>query len=237
MPAAPRSGGLPGEVEAVLLDAGGVLLDLDFAFIRRIVCAHEVDVSEAQLQLEEARSRLAVDCALRAGGAAGEWRDFFYLLLGRVGVPVAEHDAIIDTLREAHQRVGLWTVATPRGPETVAELKALGLRLAVVSNAEGQVARDLDSAGYRGAFETVIDSHVVGVCKPDPAIFRLALDHLRVGAERAVYVGDMPGIDVAGARAAGVWPILLDCHDFYEGFDVQRIRTLDQLPTILGRES
>lgn len=228
---------LPRQVEAVLLDAGGVLLDLDFTFIRRVVRAHHVDVPESQLSLEEARSRLEVDGALRAGRPTGEWRDFFYLLLGRVGVPIAEHDAIIDTLREAHDRVGLWTVATPRGPETLAELKARGLRLAVVSNAEGQVARDLDSAGYGGAFETVVDSHVVGLRKPDPAIFHLALDHLKIGAERAVYVGDMPGIDVAGARAAGVSPILCDRHDFYEGLAVPRIRTLEQLPALLGLES
>lgn len=56
----------------------------------------------------------------------------------------------------------------------------------------------------------VIDSAVVGVAKPDPAIFGPALKALGVGAAAAVYVGDSAAYDVAGARAAGLRPLHLD---------------------------
>ena len=52
--------------------------------------------------------------------------------------------------------------------------------------------------------ECVIDSGAVGVSKPDPRIFQIALDAIGVAAADAWYVGDMPGIDVVGARAAGL---------------------------------
>jgi putative hydrolase of the HAD superfamily len=63
----------------------------------------------------------------------------------------------------------------------------------------------------------VIDSAVVGVSKPDPRIFALALDALGLpGADRGaiVHVGDSLRYDVAGALAAGVRPLHLDPHGF-----------------------
>jgi putative hydrolase of the HAD superfamily len=225
----PPRGALPSGVENVLFDAGGVLLEMDFAFLRRVIAPHGADIEESELSRVEARARFEINSARTAGQPLEGWRDFFYLVLGRAAVAPDEHDAIIETLWEAHHRVGLWTVATPQGPQTVLRLKEQGIRVAVVSNAEGQVARDLDAAGYTGMFETVIDSHVVGVRKPDPAIFGIALEKLKVKADRTAYVGDMPAIDVAGSRAAGLRPILLDRHDFYPDLDVHRIRSLEQL--------
>ena len=226
---------LPSRVDAVLFDAGGVLLDLDFAFLRRVIGGHHAEVTESELSGVEARARLEINRGHLDAGPAGNWRDFFYLVLGRVGVPPEEHDTIIDTLWEAHHRVGLWTVAVPGGPEAVAGLGQRGIRVGVVSNAEGQVARDLAAAGYGGAFETIVDSHLVGVRKPDPEIFRIALERMNIDAARTVYLGDMPVVDVEGARAAGVAPILFDRHGFYEDLDVLRIAALDQLPRLFGK--
>jgi putative hydrolase of the HAD superfamily len=63
----------------------------------------------------------------------------------------------------------------------------------------------------------VIDSAVVGVAKPDPAIFRIALEATGVPPERTLHIGDTVGADVDGALAAGVRPVHLDpygfCHD------------------------
>lgn len=230
MPAARR---VPPEVEAVLLDAGGVLLELDFAYLERVLAGNDVVVARRELARVEAAARFEVDGSRRGGEPSIGWRDFFHLVLARVGVPAAQQGAIIDTLWEAHHRVGLWTVATAGGPETVAALRAAGKRLAVVSNAEGQVARDLDVAGYEGMFDAVVDSHVVGVRKPDPEIFRIALERLGVAADRAVFCGDIPTVDVAGARAAGIAPILFDRHDFYDDREAPRIRSLKELPALI----
>jgi FMN phosphatase YigB (HAD superfamily) len=77
-----------------------------------------------------------------------------------------------------------------------------------VSNSDGRVAQALDAAGLRHYFDVVIDSALVGLEKPDPGIFRAALEALAVAPEEALYVGDLYEVDVLGAQAAGIRAIL-----------------------------
>ncbi len=227
----------PGaDVRAVLLDAGGVLLDLDYAYVRRLIGARRVEVSIQALSRAEAEARGEIESALRRGEEIEDgWRTYFHLVLARVGVPGPEHDAIIDSLWEAHGRVGLWTVAIDGARSAVDRLLEAGYRVAVISNAEGQVARDLDNAGYERCFEFVIDSELVGVRKPDPAIFAMALERLELPAAHAVYVGDMPAIDVEGATAAGIAPVLVDPHGIHGSVAVPRVSSLGEVPELLTR--
>jgi len=225
---------LPDKVETVLLDAGGVLLDLDFRYVRRLCRAYGVQTTEETLSRFEATARVDVHRAVAGGGRVSEmWRDYFHFILGRVGVPVDDQPLIIDSLWEAHQKFGLWTVAIEDAVDTVGHLKQSGYRIGVVSNAEGRVAEDLDGAGFKGLFETVVDSHHVGVEKPDPKIFRIAMERMGVKPETTVYVGDVPAVDVEGARAAGLTPLLIDRHGLYEDADVPRLRAIGELRDLL----
>jgi putative hydrolase of the HAD superfamily len=103
-----------------------------------------------------------------------------------------------------------------------------------VSNASGQVEHALALAGVCqvGAgpgvpVRVVIDSHVVGVAKPDPRIFEFALEHFDgVDRSRIVYVGDSVRMDIGGARSAGLAPVLLDPYDDHADADFPRIRSL-----------
>jgi putative hydrolase of the HAD superfamily len=86
-----------------------------------------------------------------------------------------------------------------------------GIRLGIVSNATGAVADDLArhricavEASDCAPVDVVVDSHVVGVEKPDPAIFALALDAIGLPVDRCVYLGDSEYFDVGGAQAAGI---------------------------------
>jgi putative hydrolase of the HAD superfamily len=106
--------------------------------------------------------------------------------------------------------------------------------MAVVSNGDGRVRALLTDLGVANYFEFVIDSHEEGVEKPDPIIFRRALDRLAVPPERAAYIGDIYSIDAVGARAAGLHPILIDptggyasirCHTI--GRLLELVETLD----------
>jgi putative hydrolase of the HAD superfamily len=223
-------------VETVLLDAGGVLLDLDYAFLKRLLEAREVLTTVEALSESEAVARTTIDRRVREGGRSSEaWRDYFRILLIRVGAPPEFAEEIIDTLAEAHQRVGLWTVAIDGAVATVRALKESGYRIGVVSNAEGRVERDLEGAGYAGLLETVVDSHLVGVEKPDPRIFHIALERLGAAAETTVFVGDVPAVDVVGARAAGLQAILLDRHDLYAVAGVTRVASIRELPKLLTK--
>ena len=235
----PRSGPpslLPQCIETVLFDAGGVLVDVDYAYMMRLIRARRVETTLHELSRAEAVARAEVHKQIALGGSVSDgWRDYFHYILGHVGVPMAEQSQVIDSLWEAHQRFGLWRTPIEGGKEAVAEAKRRGYRVGVVSNAEGKVARDLESAGYGDLFETIVDSHLVGVEKPDPAIFHIALERLGARAESAVFIGDLPSVDVVGARAAGLGAILVDPHDLYVDWEVQRLHGIGELPAVLDR--
>jgi putative hydrolase of the HAD superfamily len=220
----------PVEVKTVLLDAGGVLLDLDYPYIRRLLVARSLDATPEKLSRGEALARKEIQKRVSDGGRSVEaWRDYFRILLGEAKVSAGLREEIIDTLWEANQRVGLWTVPVAGAREAVTRMRDVGYRIGVVSNAEGHVERDLVSAGFIDLFETVVDSHLVGVEKPDPEIFRIALKRLDASPETSVFLGDVPAVDIQGARAAGITPVLLDRFDLYPEIDAKRIRSIREL--------
>ena len=83
-------------------------------------------------------------------------------------------------------------------------------------------------------FDFFIDSFIVGVEKPDPLIFRLAIELAGVDANEAAYVGDLYPVDVVGARSAGLLPILYDPFDLNRGADCFRIRSIEELLALVG---
>jgi putative hydrolase of the HAD superfamily len=188
----------------------------------------------------------------RPGRAApGEhwWRDYLRDFAAACGVPGARADSVAGDIVGltggfAWTQVGLGVGAALRG------IAALGLPVGIVSNSTGQVEqalRRLDvcyalSGGQvlpeaRGvSVGAVIDSAVVGVAKPDPHIFTLALRALGVpDADRGtvVHVGDSLRYDVAGALAARVRPLHLDPHGYCPAPDGhEHLRGLDELPAL-----
>jgi putative hydrolase of the HAD superfamily len=106
--------------------------------------------------------------------------------------------------------IGLWTEGEPEAEAALRLARARGLRTACISNSNGTVAAILEGLGLARHLDFVIDSSQVGVEKPDPRIFRIALERAGVAATEAVYVGDLYSIDVVGARAAGLSAILMD---------------------------
>ena len=94
----------------------------------------------------------------------------------------------------------LWYREAPGCRDGLAALAATGVRLGIVSNADGLIGERLRDReilqvgpGIGVEVDCVIDSGAVGVMKPDPRIFTLALDAMGVEAGDSWYVGDMPG--------------------------------------------
>ena len=75
----------------------------------------------------------------------------------------------------------------------------------------------------------IFDSHDEGVEKPDPRFFQIALERSGADAATTMHVGDLYHVDVAGARAAGLTPALLDVGDLYPECDCLRVRSLTEL--------
>jgi putative hydrolase of the HAD superfamily len=90
------------------------------------------------------------------------------------------------------------------------ELRAAGVRLAIVSNAARHSERLLDRFGFRDRVSATAMSWSVGVLKPDPLIYRTALDALGVFPGEAAYVGDGGDSELRGARRLGLRTVLVE---------------------------
>ena len=120
----------------------------------------------------------------------------------------------METLRRISEAsVAAWHSHTQLDPETKSVLGELQGRykLALISNFDHSphAHRLLDELALRPFFDAVVVSGDVGVTKPNPAIFAPALEQTRLVANEALFVGDSPEDDVAGARAAGLRPVLI----------------------------
>ncbi len=232
----------PDQLAAVIFDAGGTLVHLDYAWMARVARGRGVEIAEAALRQAEAGARHAIDAHARAAGSV-EGTDstrregYFAHMLRGAGVPPERAREILADLDQVNLEASLWRVPIAQALETLQGLRARGVRTAVVSNADGRVEAVLEAAGLGPHLELVVDSHYEGIEKPNPAIFERALARLGVSAGRAVYVGDIYAIDVVGARAAGLAPILIDSLGAYPDVDCPRITRLGQLLDHLPRRA
>jgi putative hydrolase of the HAD superfamily len=221
----------------VSFDAGGVLLFPDWRRLSRVLarCGHHVPPERLAAADPHAKYALDHPAGVSATNNAGHGQRYFLNLLAAAGLPAAAATAaVVETIRDEHARQNLWSELAPGAPECLQGLRAQGCRLIVVSNSDGRLASLIDSTGLAPWFELVVDSHNVGVEKPDPAIFRLALGRLDATGADAWHVGDLYQIDVVGARAAGLTPVLLDPLELYPDADCASVRSLQELPALVG---
>ncbi len=112
------------------------------------------------------------------------------------------------------------------------KLRAAGYRLGIISNFDSRLRDLLVALGIGSVFEHVAISWEVGVAKPDPKIYRSALDAMNISATEAVHIGDSIRDDYIGATEAGLQAILLDRLGVYWGPE-PRILSLSELCEIL----
>jgi len=213
---------------AVLFDAGNTLVFLDYGRLASAVgAALGLPLTEAGLRQHAADAARAMEHGRLTDRERGTV--FLLTLFERAGVPAVRTEELKAALLDLHQRAHLWGATEPGTAEALQRLKNAGMRLAVVSNSDGRAAAALAAGGLLDAFEFVIDSGEVGVEKPDPRIFQIALDRLGVSPSDALYVGDLYEAEVVGARAAGLDVVLLDPAGANAGRDVRIFRSVAEL--------
>jgi putative hydrolase of the HAD superfamily len=219
--------------DAVWLDAGGVLVLPDPEVLGPLLAYYG-----ATTDVE--RHRRAHYAAMAAKSAQGaeemDWREYDRAYVSSVGVGGDDVEDAATALGRTRSAL-LWRWPIPESLKALAALDAAGVPLGVVSNASGQIEAVLRRSGVCQVgpgpgtpVRCVIDSAVVGVAKPHPAIFGHAAVHFPgIVRRRVAYVGDSVTMDVGGATAAGLHPILLDPHDDHHGAPFERIRDLTEL--------
>jgi HAD superfamily hydrolase (TIGR01509 family) len=228
-------------IRGVFFDAGNTVAFPDYGVYVRIASALGVSVEVAQVIEAEARARSSFDRAVAdsdGGSVDGFWPVYYTPFYERLGVPGDLVPRAIElTIQANDELLGIWSVPAEGIHETMDALRTRGIVVGCVSNSDGRVEERLAGMGIRDHFEFVIDSHVVGVSKPDPRIFEMALEAGGTRAEESVYVGDYYAVDVVGARGVGMRPVLLDPVGAYDDVDCEIIEALPEIVELVDRWS
>jgi putative hydrolase of the HAD superfamily len=224
-------------IEAVLFDAGGVLLLPDPTVIGPLLAPYGADASIGSLVRAHYAAMRSQDVD---GQVHDDWHVYDAAYVRACGIPEHEREEaalVLGATRTAH----LWRWPIVESVVALRSLHESGVPIGVVSNAAGQIESVLGRFGVCQVGEgegvpvvIIVDSTIVGVAKPDPAIFSFALEVLDVNPEHIAYVGDSYANDVVGARAAGMRPFLLDPYDDHAGAEYDRIKTVADLIDIIG---
>jgi FMN phosphatase YigB (HAD superfamily) len=228
-------------LEAVVFDAGGTLVRLDFEWMSDLLRGLGQDVGAEALRRSEVAARKAFELAFDDPppaavpgeprlGERGDTRLYFRVILEAAGVPPALVGPALERCFERQAGPGLWTRTVEGARGCLDALALLGLRRACVSNSDGRAAEHLAACDMLRGLEFVVDSHHVGIAKPEAGIFRVALERLGLPAERTLYVGDLRRVDGAGARGAGMHFVLIDPYGDYAVDGEPAIDTIAGLP-------
>jgi putative hydrolase of the HAD superfamily len=195
--------------DAVLLDAFGTLIDIDEPYVRlrsslRRHLGVEVSAADAERAFRAEMDYYADHCHQGSDvvALAGLRARCAEIVLRELGIDADPARAAV-LLRDSVAFRAFADVAP-----LLAGLHRAGVAVAVVSNWDCSLREALAGVGI--VVELVMDSASSGSSKPDPGIFRRALEALGVEPGRALHVGDTEETDGAGARAAGVSVRILD---------------------------
>jgi putative hydrolase of the HAD superfamily len=199
----------------VLLDALGTLLALEPPAPR--LRAQLADRFGVELSLEAAQAAIAAEIGYyrahlqdgRDGASLAALRLRCAQVLrealpGDARARLPDREPLVETLLAS-----LHFDPFPDACSALPRLRDGGARLVVVSNWDVSLHEVLERVGIATSVDAIVTSAEAGARKPDPAIFARALELARAAAGEAIHVGDSPGEDVAGARAAGIEPVLI----------------------------
>jgi putative hydrolase of the HAD superfamily len=225
------------DIEAIVLDVGGVLLLPDPGVVGKALRQAGVDHNRDALAAAHYGGVTTLDAAPQDWGVGGAPSPYLRGLLLAAGVDDDDIERATAALLPVFARpaIEVWRHETPWARAGLAQLAASAIPTALVSNADGTVEAQMHlhrfaQVGPGPGLEVaaIVDSAIHGVSKPDPRVFDPALDALGVPPERCAYVGDTVSYDVVGARNAGLQPIHLDPYGTCREDDHPHVATLDQ---------
>ena len=225
-------------IRTILFDMGGTLDGDGLHWLERFLVLYRdygIDLPRETIRLafDEAEGRAATDEKIATAGLAQmitqhvQWQ--------------TSHLGIADPRLEQHLIRGFIEPVRAATAENVRMLETLrerGFKLGIVSNGCGNVDKLSADFGYAPFLALIVDSRRVGICKPDPAIYRYAAEKLGRDPGEIMMVGDSFERDIRPAKQIGMKTAWLegatprDCPD-PASVDV-RLRRLADLPDIVS---
>ena len=227
-------------IKAVLFDVGGVLHLPDHetmrTFLGDLADGLPGPVIDRAHYLAVALAERWVDGPQRA-----DFAEYLRRYLFALGVPRHDLESAADRYVSELGAGKAWRAPVSGAAETLRELAKSGRKLGIVSNTmAGGVADRLRETrmcqvgeGRGTPVEVVVDSHELGVRKPDPAIFQAALEALALEAAEVAFVGDALDADVAGATAVGITPVHFDPLSMCLRGDHHHVQSLQEVPSLV----
>ena len=221
---------MPTRYRTAFLDAGGVLVCPNWQRASDVLARHGVIVEPAAMAAAEPAVKRQLDVGRTVQRTNDEQRGFLFfdLILMAAGVQLSERTrTALAELKVFHDAENAWDFVPAEVEPALKRLREAGLQTVVVSNSNGTIARLFARLGLDAYLDVVVDSAVEGVEKPDPRLFRVALERSGADPSTTIHCGDLYEIDVLGARAAGLPVVLLDTAGMYAHVDdCPRVRSL-----------
>lgn len=224
-------------LKAVIFDAGNTVMLINYGMVTEVLAAEGFDVDEAAVREAEYRARVRLDQILanrNSTEAPQIFQKYMQFVCENLEVPWgAAAERALHRLAAYHREHNLWNQPNPQAHAVLQALHGHGLMLGMISNSNGWVEQLVLESGLRPYFHFVLDSRLVGVEKPDPRIFQIALDQVGISPAEALYIGDLYSIDVVGSRAAGMRAILLDPAGLWDHVDCPKARDLSEAADLI----
>lgn len=223
-------------IDTIWLDAGGTLVWPNWERVRDALAVEGIGVDAAALAAADPHVRRSLDEHHLIAASTDQRRawTFFDDVLTMAGVELTPGARRALARVEEYQRtMNLWEHLPEFVAPTLVDLRRRGYKLVVVSNANGTVRQAFRRLGLFDLVDVIVDSAEEGFEKPDRRLFEAALRLAGADASRSLHVGDIYHIDITGARAAGLIPVLVDEADLYADADCHRIRSIAELPELL----
>jgi putative hydrolase of the HAD superfamily len=191
-------------IQAVVFDLDGTLLDRRRSFARFVRDQWERFADVVRTIDQERYVQLLIELDRDGYAPRGE---LFTSVIAQFELPSGLAETLLDDYRA---RFPSACVLFPDAAQTLASLRAAGLKLGLITNGSVRMQRrKLECLALAPLLDTILISEAEGIHKPDREIFHRALERLNASPARVVFVGDHPEVDVAGSRAAGMQAVWL----------------------------
>jgi len=225
------------KIAVLFLDVGNTLISIDYAWVSKELRERGIQCDAKTLQRAEAAARPEISSQVKKikNDPSSDERVFYFTKILEK-LPSSIKKDIVSIKRLAQDLIPiffsegnamrLWSYVLPGTYEALSMFQGLGFQMHVIGNADGVLEQQLIKSNLREFFGVVIDSHVVQVEKPDPRIFKMALESVNCEPQEALYVGDIYEVDIVGAESVGMQAILVDPFSDWGSVDCERIPDL-----------
>jgi HAD superfamily hydrolase (TIGR01509 family) len=223
-------------IKAVLIDAGRVLLHPNDAHFQHAA-------RHLNIHLPANAGTRALGRTVWTGASTADPISFcntppkIQTWAHHAGLDEADGTAVWNHVHQLDATMPLWSRLEPTAERALIRLGRAGYRLAVVSNNDGRLRRQLTAAGIASHFAAIIDSAELGTAKPAAEIFLHTADELHVRPDQCVMIGDDPHFDIQASLRAGIpTSILIDAyHDRPHSWTTPACRTIGAASQLLLR--